>query len=204
MKRIKNWILFFLILCLTVMLLNNCSKDAPFESRRYASGDFNDRLIKNEPDNGNSAFENTMSYSAIAYFSKIFNHYSGTALGRVDSSVITICPSSLTPPSEESWGKNVTITMMIDRDTVKNLLLFTFGPSGCSFEPAADLWISWKALGTKNATLYYIDENNNYIEQEPVEVDYLGKRIKMKIHHFSRYAVAYSDALPKEKLIIAE
>ncbi len=43
---------------------------------------------------------------------------------------------SLTPPP--GWQLDrITLTMVVDIDTTRNELLFTFGPSGCKFDPPA-------------------------------------------------------------------
>ena len=83
--------------------------------------------------------------------------------------------------------------MSVEKDLLNGQLIYTFGPSGCSFEPAAEIWISWKELDTQMADLFYIDEANQYIEQNPEDIDFTLKRFKVLISHFSRYAVAYSD-----------
>jgi hypothetical protein len=76
---------------------------------------------------------------------------------------------------------------------MNNTLVYTFEPSGCLFEPAATLWISWSDLGTETANLYYVGKNGRYTEETPDEIDYEGKKFKVLIGHFSRYAVAYSN-----------
>ena len=190
-----------LILCLNVMFLHSCSEDAPFEANTVETKPvIDDRLYKNNHAGDYLTLQEIKHYSATAYFIPYLNKYTGAVLGHLDSSIFTFLPSSLTAPPGLIEREQIPITMTIESDHANNLLIFKFGPSGCSFEPAAELWISWQELGSENATLYYIDENNQFIEQEPVEIDFIGKRFKMKIHHFSRYAVAYSDAFPTFKL----
>jgi len=41
----------------------------------------------------------------------------------------------------------------------------------------------------EDVILYLIDENGNYIAQQPDDVDLQGKRMKLYIDHFSRYAI---------------
>ena len=64
------------------------------------------------------------------------------------------------------------------------------GPLGCQFEPAATVWFHYTGSSVPN--LYYIDENGNYVEQPPGEIDTQNQWIMLKIHHFSRYALAWS------------
>jgi hypothetical protein len=47
-------------------------------------------------------------------------------------------------------------------------------------------------LGNGNPTLYYIDANGNYIEQQPNSINHQQKWMKIYINHFSRYAIAIS------------
>ncbi len=79
--------------------------------------------------------------------------------------------------------------MLVERDKFRTELKFTFGPSGASFDPPAEVWLDWKDLHSSNATLYYIDDNGDYIPQTPDDVDVQNKKMKLYIDHFSRYAI---------------
>ena len=68
-----------------------------------------------------------------------------------------------------------------------------FGPSGSQFSPAAVIELNWKDLGVDSAKLYYIEENGNYIEQTPDNIDFQGKTMMIQVNHFSRYALAWSN-----------
>ena len=81
--------------------------------------------------------------------------------------------------------------MNVDYDQVKNELIFEFGPHGCQFSPAARVKLDYNPLGINIATLYYIDENGNYIEQTPDYININKKYMMINLDHFSRYAVAY-------------
>ena len=80
-----------------------------------------------------------------------------------------------------------------DENEAKAELRFTFGPSGSRFNPPAEAWFDWSDLGVSKAKLYYITNNGEYIELKPDEIDSQGHRFKFYIHHFSRYAVAWSN-----------
>ena len=41
--------------------------------------------------------------------------------------------------------------------------------------------------------LFYIQDDGAYTEQKPDEVDVVNGWLKLTIHHFSRYAVAWSN-----------
>ena len=95
---------------------------------------------------------------------------------------------SLTPPS--GWTDDrIILSMEVDKDPVTNEFLFTFGPSGCQFSPAAEVWFVYEDLGIP--TLYYIESNGTYTEQTPEYIDFQGNKMMLKIDHFSRYAIGF-------------
>ena len=96
----------------------------------------------------------------------------------------------MTPPPGTPERARVTLTMLVEKDKDRMELIFTFGPSGCQFSPAGEVWLDWKDLHSEEATLYYIDENGAYIPQTPDHVDKQGRRMKIYIDHFSRYALS--------------
>ena len=105
-----------------------------------------------------------------------------------NGSTLKIKQGALTPPP--GWPlTRITLTMVVEKDDAKNELIFTFGPAGCQFNPPAEVWFDWSDLGSSNATLYYIEDDGTYTEQEPEDVDMQGQRIKVYIDHFSRYAI---------------
>lgn len=97
---------------------------------------------------------------------------------------------ALIPPPEIPWGENVRIDMIVEKDKSTGEMIFTFRPHGCQFDPPAEVWFDWKDLHVDLAKLYYIDENGNRILQTPDDIDLQGKRMKLYIHHFSRYALS--------------
>ena len=122
-------------------------------------------------------------------YSKKWDAYQGGKIILSQGSQFELLYGSLTPPPE-LYGQNVTITVNVVEDAVSGELLFEFGPSGSQFEPAATVWFHY--TGSSMPNLYYIDENGNYVEQPPDEIDTQNQWIMLKIHHFSRYALAWS------------
>ncbi len=114
-------------------------------------------------------------------------------------SIFHLTEGALTPPEGTPHGESVTLTMLVEKITHggkgkgKTELRFSFGPSGCQFNPPAEVWFDWSDLGVRKAMLYYIDDHGNYIELKPDKIDRKGHRFKLYIDHFSRYAVAWSN-----------
>jgi hypothetical protein len=95
----------------------------------------------------------------------------------------------LHPPDEVPWGEPVEINVKMDKHPLRNELIFEFEPHGCTFYPPAEISLSWGALGVNKFKLYYIDENGTYLEQHPVYLDYFTRELKLRMTHFSRYAI---------------
>ncbi len=145
-------------------------------------------------DSGSLAKHKRGSYPQSASFTFLYqNNIKGYESGNVNvpgGSRLHINEGSLTPPPGTPFKQSVTITMLVEKDEVKNELIFTFGPSGCQFSPAAEVTFDWKDLGLESTpNLYYIDENGNYILQTPDNVDVQGNHITLFVDHFSRYAI---------------
>lgn len=98
-------------------------------------------------------------------------------------------PSSLTPPSEIGRGEDVYVTMNVEKDPIRNQLIFTFGPHNCQFDPPAEVTLDWTVLGMDVANLYYINEDGSYVLQEPDLIDIQNRKLTIKVPHFSRYAI---------------
>jgi hypothetical protein len=96
---------------------------------------------------------------------------------------------ALTPPPGAVFGDDVKITMLVERDKFRTQLLFTFGPSGCTFDPPAEVTFDWRDLHSKKVVLYYIDEAGNYVPQSPEVVDLQNNKMTIHVSHFSRYAI---------------
>jgi hypothetical protein len=131
--------------------------------------------------------------SVTAGYFRNWGQYKGVICNLENGSFFEVYNGALTPPSSIPWGEEVTITMRADKDPITGELIYSFGPSGCHFEPAAILWLDYSDLGTENATLYYLDEEGNRVEHLPDNIDFYNRRMCIYIDHFSRYAVAYSD-----------
>ncbi len=101
--------------------------------------------------------------------------------------------NSLTPPPNVAMGDTVTIIMAVEHDREKNELQFTFGPHGSQFDPPARIKIDYRVLGIDDPTLFYIDENGNYLEQTPDHINLQKKFMLLDVDHFSRYAVAWAQ-----------
>jgi len=126
------------------------------------------------------------------YFIKKSKLYGGSGINIPNGTSLTIPYASLTPPTELS-GQNIIINMLVEKDPITGELIYTFGPHGCVFNKPAQLWLSWKDLECENATLFYLDDEGNRVEQLPDNVDVYNKKMLITIDHFSRYAVAYSN-----------
>jgi len=173
----------------------SCENNSPFEANetnqaferrikgRTTTLDVSDTQVITEEDTL------LMTDEGVARFHKKDGEYFGVQIGHYSGSALWIDNWSLTPPDGWEYGKNVTITMTVEKKD--NELIHTFGPHGSTFAPGATLYLSWEMLGTDTAKLFYIDDNGDYIEQQSEDVDYKNKWFKITIHHFSRYAVAY-------------
>ena len=85
------------------------------------------------------------------------------------------------------------ITMMAEKDPLTNEIIFTFGPAGCTFETPGEVWLNYSDLNSPNARLFYLDEDGNRLEELPEQIDVFNKQMCIRINHFSRYALAYSN-----------
>ena len=140
----------------------------------------------------NTTLNYPQSSSVNVRFFSNYNSYSGANLSFTGGTKLRFLHGVLTPPQGTPPGSAVVITGIIDYDIVNDELIFTFGPSGCQFNPAAALWLKYEDLvGNGVPNLYYIDDNGNYVLQVPDEVNTQQKWLKIYINHFSRYAVAY-------------
>lgn len=105
-------------------------------------------------------------------------------------STLRISKGALTPPPGTPFMQDVTITILVEKSADgRNELVFTFGPSGCQFSPAAEVTFDWTDLEGSTVNLYYIDENGNYILQSPDNIDFKNKKMTIFVDHFSRYAI---------------
>lgn len=104
-------------------------------------------------------------------------------------SKFTIPKNALTPP-KGMWGQDVIISLSVEVTDEADELNVTFGPHGSQFDPPAELRIKYDQLGNQVPNLFYIDEDGEYIEQSPDDIDEQGQFIIIYLHHFSRYALS--------------
>lgn len=143
---------------------------------------------------GNGGSGGYPQFASGIYQYNINSGYQGGTFNVSNSSQFSISNNALTPPPEIPVGDDVTITMLVEKSKYKgkDQLVFTFGPSGCQFNPPAEVIFSYADLGIDVSYLFYIDANGNYVEQSPNDIDIINKKMKLYISHFSRYAVAIS------------
>ena len=142
-------------------------------------------------------FEDNSTYpqygSGIAYYWRNKKTYRGTGFALQNGSSFDLQNGALSPPSDWPSEKDITLTMTVEKDPINNQLTFTFGPSGCSFDPPVEVWFGWEDIGTPVPTLFYVDQDDKLIEELPDNIDVYAKKMCLFINHFSRYSVAYSD-----------
>ena len=185
------FIRFFTVLI--VLIFTGCSEQtAPFENspdvKRIRTTDTKQLLV--EPTQ--SKFQYPQASETIVYYIKKQKAYDGAALKLPNGSTFVIEYQTLIPPSH-LYGNDITVTMQVEKNELNNELIYSFGPSGCQFDPPAELWLRWADLGSDYATLYYLDDAGNRIEHLPDNIDQYDRKMNIRIDHFSRYAMAYSD-----------
>jgi hypothetical protein len=192
----KLFSLSILILTVFVFIITGCQSQDPLQPNQQAqelSGgewDFAKRPIRSANESVSNGYPQSASLEIVWFEQQ--NGYSTGNLNFVNGTKLYVPFNALTPPSGTPPGDPVMITGLIEKDEVNNELIYSFGPSGCQFNPPADLWMKYGDLGNGNPTLYYIDANGNYIEQQPNDINKKQKWMQIKIHHFSRYAIGIS------------
>lgn len=166
-----------------VLLLGACTQQTPMQPAKQQVPDRVNAMAKPAAGAYPQYGEKTFTYSNGV------KGYGGGTMRVQNGSWFHLEDGALTPPPGTSFGDPVTVTMLIERDKFRNQLTFTFGPSGTTFEPPAEVWLDWQDLHTSAVRLYYIDDAGNYIEQQPEAIDYQGNKLKIYIDHFSRYAI---------------
>ena len=193
MKTIRTFIFPLIAAAFMAGNFTACTQESPLAAGSSAATLSKRRLIATADNLTGTTEDNltgtTEKGSMSARYYKKWDAYQGGKIILSQGSQFELLYGSLTPPPE-LYGQNVTLTMTVVQDPVTGELLFEFGPSGCQFEPAATVWFHYTSSTVPN--LYYIDENGNYVEQPADEVDTKNQWIMLKIHHFSRYALAWS------------
>lgn len=185
MKTVRTFVFPLLAAAFMTGNFTACTQESPLEAGS-ATATLSKARLKTTEDNLTGTTEQG---SMSARYYKKWDAYQGGKIILSQGSQFEFLYGSLTPPPE-LYGQNVTITMTVVQEAVTGELLFEFGPSGCQFEPAATVWFHY--VGSTAPNLYYIDENGNYVEQPADEVDTKNQWLMLKIHHFSRYALAWS------------
>lgn len=118
--------------------------------------------------------------------------YTGGTLMLDNGSIFIVEKFSLTPPPGTPQGDKVKITWLAEFDETTGELTYTFGPSGCKFDPPAKVKLDYSKLniGLDIPQLFLIDKDGNYLEEYPENVDIQNKKVTLYIDHFSRYALS--------------
>ena len=196
MRKIKRTLTTGLLLTALTLSFNACTEQSPFEpgERTNLPATLNkrpdrkaDSLLLTEADNtvGTTKEQGSMT----SRYSKKWDAYQGGKIILSQGSQFEVLYGSLTPPAE-LYGRNVTLTMTVVQDEADNELRFEFGPHGSTFEPAATVWFHYPGSDPK---LFYIEDDGTYTEQKADEVNLVNGWLKLKINHFSRYALAWSN-----------
>ncbi len=183
---------------LTAFALNfsACTEQSPLESNISETNFFSKRgrttettltAASSEQDDGTGS--TVEKGSTTCRYQKRQKSYLGGKIVLSQGSQFEVLNHSLTPPAD-LMGQNVTLTMAVVQAAANNELLFEFGPHGSTFEPAATIWFHYEG---SNPQLFYIENDGTYTEQKPDEVDVVNGWLKLNVHHFSRYAVAWSN-----------
>jgi hypothetical protein len=115
--------------------------------------------------------------------------YKGGIIRLPNGSEFWVDHGVIVPTEGHPRRADITITMTCDKDPETNMLYFSFGPSGTHFKPYAQLFLRWADLGIDHPKLYYINEQNENLEQQPDVINHKGQYMGLSIKHFSRYAV---------------
>lgn len=171
--------------------INACEESNPLDSSLLSTNFDNTSQLNALPDTSINIMFPMFNSKTFYYIDSLGYYEGGNIKFTGNKSKFNMDDSALTPPAATRKGYGVTITMNVDYDQTNNELIFEFGPHGCQFSPAAQVKLDYNPLGIDVATLYYIDENGNYIEQLPDEINLNKKYMMITLNHFSRYAVAY-------------
>ncbi len=176
-----------------VLNFNACTEQSPLESNvseiNVLSKRKRARTTETSFTDASSESSTVEKGSTTCRYQKRQKSYLGGKIVLSQGSQFEVFNNSLTPPAD-LMGQNVTLTMAVVQAAANNELLFEFGPHGSTFEPAATIWFHYEG---SNPQLFYIQDDGAYTEQKPDEVDVVNGWLKLKVHHFSRYAVAWSN-----------
>jgi len=189
MKTTKN-----IITSLTVALFivgmalsfNACSEQSPLSHSENAETEA--VLAKKPAGGGDSAYPQTgvKSYKLQKAADGFYYNSKAGSIMLGNGSKFIVERGALKSPMP---GGSLYVKMTAYYDATINELQFVFTPHGAQFSPPAEVWLNYSDLNISSAKLYYIDDNGDYIEQQPADVDFQGSKMKVYIDHFSRYAI---------------
>ena len=181
-KKITKFLTTAALLTGLAINFNACTEQSPFEVQFNQDGSLTKRSTT-------QTIDNVEQGSMTSRYYKKWDEYQGGKINLSQGSQFELLYGSLTPPPE-LYGEDVTLAMTVVQDEADNELLVEFGPHGSTFEPAATVWFHYPG---SNPKLYYVEDDGTYTEQNPDEVDLVNGWVMLKINHFSRYAVAWSN-----------
>ncbi len=95
-------------------------------------------------------------FTDLTFLANSKGSFQGGQLKVENGTTFSFKSGSLTPPS--GWTDDrIILSMEVERDDDDNEMLFTFGPSGCQFNPSATIWFNYGDLGISAPKLYYVD-----------------------------------------------
>lgn len=175
---------------LLIFVMNGCSQDQIVSTSDSFHTTSDIPVIAYGKGKGGNNYQYPLTGSAIISL-KPNGLYSGGGITLANGVSFSLSNGALTPPAEIPYGDDVTITVTCQRPNVgRNELVLEFGPHGCQFDPRAQVILDYSDLGVDLANLYYIDDNGNYVLQNPDQIDIRNKRMILYLDHFSRYALS--------------
>lgn len=110
-----------------------------------------------------------------------------------NGSIFKIRKGALIPPNRHKKGKGVNIIVDVSINETNNVETYTFGPSGCQFQPCLEAVFNYSSFGTNQVNVYYIEDDGSWTELTSTRIDTVKKLIYCNISHFSRYALAHAE-----------
>jgi len=182
LKRIT--VLSFITVFSLILFIMSCSNPTPFENIACEESGFSDEssILAKRP---------VEEYTYPIWGKKNFYNKRGTweggSIQLSNGSTFAIERGAMTPP--HPLASSYYLTVRADFDSLNNQIIVSFTPGGCVFDPPAELILDWTDLGIEVASLYYINENGDYIPQTPDHINFDRRTLSIYIDHFSRYAI---------------
>ncbi len=179
MKLVK----ILLTLAMTTLLFTSCNRESPVAADPNIQQISDQDLLAKRPQ---EPLDTYPIWGKMNFYNKN-GVWQGGTITLSNGSKFTVENGALTPPYP--LASSVYVTVRADFDSKQQQIIISFTPAGCVFSPPAELILDYTDLGIDIATLYYIDEDGNYIRQSPDHIDFQSKTITIYIDHFSRYAI---------------